>query len=447
MNSEIYFYNLREAKRRYKKSKSKIIKIHFQGEENMRKVLVFTMVCLALFFTGIYMLSNGKVNFRNTSEKFETFEKDESTKDIKDFKSSENSNANNPNSGTSSNAEKEKLEDLYEDIKLAESTKAEEKTELDEQPKEEEIVKMSFAGDVLLASGVESLIEQNGTEFIISDVKEVFKESDISMVNLECAISERGTKAPDKQYTFRAKPKTLEVLKFSKMDVVSLANNHTLDFGVEALLDTFQNLKDYDIKYVGAGTNMDEASRPIFVNEKGIKIAFIASSHVIPVVSWTAGENTPGLAVTYDPKRILEEIASAKEQADIVIVYIHWGQERMETPLEYQKNLARAYIDNGADIVLGSHPHVLQGLEFYKDKVIAYSLGNFIFTDSRKDTMILKVEVNKLGVESVQIVPCRIENLRPIIIRDNNESEQLLKKIESLSFGVEIDIEGFVYAK
>ena len=115
------------------------------------------------------------------------------------------------------------------------------------------------------------------------------------------------------------------------------------------------------------------------------------------MVSWTAGENTPGLAVTYDPKRTLEEIASAKKQADIVVVYVHWGEERKEMPLDYQKNMARAYIDEGADIVVGSHPHVLQGLEFYKGKLIAYSLGNFIFTDSRKDTMVLQAEVNKSG--------------------------------------------------
>lgn len=162
------------------------------------------------------------------------------------------------------------------------------------------------------------------------------------------------------------------------------------------------------------------------------------------MVSWTAGENTPGLAVTYDPKRTLEEIASAKKQADIVVVYVHWGEERKEMPLDYQKNMARAYIDEGADIVVGSHPHVLQGLEFYKGKLIAYSLGNFIFTDSRKDTMVLQAEVNKSGVESVRIIPCRIENLRPVLIKDEEESSKLIEKVESLSFDVEINMDGFV---
>ena len=405
----------------------------------MRKVFtkVFAVIILGLVLSisSIYILSDKRISFAPGEPK---------SSERLDKNNLEDKTSNNETSSdkTPNDDQDKELEDSEKDINSNENIEPEENTETEEDTQLS--VKLSFAGDVLLASGVESLIEQKGTEFIISDVKHIFEESDISMVNLECAISERGTKAPDKQFTFRAKSQTLDVLKSSKIDIVSLANNHTLDFGVEALLDTFQNLKDYGIKYAGAGMNMDEAARPVFIEENGIKIAFIASSRVIPVVSWTAGENTPGLAVTYDPKRTLEEIASAKKQADIVVVYVHWGEERKEMPLDYQKNMARAYIDEGADIVVGSHPHVLQGLEFYKGKLIAYSLGNFIFTDSRKDTMVLQAEVNKSGVESVRIIPCRIENLRPVLIKDEEESSKLIEKVESLSFDVEINMDGFV---
>lgn len=420
----------------------KVKKIN-KREGNMRKVFtkIFAIVLLGLVLSvsSIFILSDRRISFAPGEPKSsEELDKN----NLKDKTS---------NNKTSNDDQDKEFEDSGKDINSNENTEPKENSETGENTETEEdtqlSVKISFAGDVLLASGVESLIEQKGTEFIISDVKHIFEESDISMVNLECAISEIGTKAPDKQFTFRAKPQTLDVLKFSKMDIVSLANNHTLDFGVEALLDTFQNLRDYGIKYAGAGMNMDEAARPVFIEENGIKIAFIASSRVIPVVSWTAGENTPGLAVTYDPKRTLEEIAFAKKQADIVVVYVHWGEERKEMPLDYQKNMARAYIDEGADIVVGAHPHVLQGLEFYKGKLIAYSLGNFIFTDSRKNTMVLQVEVNKSGVEGVRIIPCRIENLRPVLIKDEEERAKLIEKVESLSFDVEIDMDGFVNFK
>ncbi|MFZ5987213.1 MAG: CapA family protein [Bacillota bacterium] len=312
------------------------------------------------------------------------------------------------------------------------------------QEDNEETVILSFAGDVLLVRGVAALIEQKGADFILSGVKPVFDRSDISMVNLECPVSEKGTKAKDKQYTFRAKPKSLEVLTSCGIDMVTLANNHILDFGREALLDTLQNLKERNIKYVGAGVNMDEASKPVFIDKKGLKIAFIASSRIIPDASWTAGKNSPGVATTYNPERILAEIKSAKEQADIVAVYVHWGEELKEQPLNYQKSLARAYVDKGADIVIGSHPHVLQGLEFYKGKIIAYSLGNFVFTNIKRDTMILSIGVNKKGIKDIQVLPCRIENLRPVVLNDKSQSYKLLQKIESLSFNIEIDKKGNV---
>lgn len=243
----------------------------------MRKVFtkVFAVIILGLVLSisSIYILSDKRISFAPGEPK---------SSERLDKNNLEDKTSNNETSSdkTPNDDQDKELEDSEKDINSNENIEPEENTETEEDTQLS--VKLSFAGDVLLASGVESLIEQKGTEFIISDVKHIFEESDISMVNLECAISERGTKAPDKQFTFRAKSQTLDVLKSSKIDIVSLANNHTLDFGVEALLDTFQNLKDYGIEYAGAGMNMDEAARPVFIEEKGIKIAFIASSRVIP---------------------------------------------------------------------------------------------------------------------------------------------------------------------
>ncbi|MCX7747780.1 MAG: CapA family protein [Clostridia bacterium] len=314
----------------------------------------------------------------------------------------------------------------------------------DENRAQKDTVTLSFMGDVLLDGHVATLVNQKGADFILSDVKPVLDESDISMVNLECPVSEKGAKARDKQYTFRAKPESLNVLTSGGIDIITLANNHILDFGREALLDTIQYLGEKGIHSVGAGENTDEASKPFYIEKNGLKVAFIASSRVIPNTTWAASKNSPGVATTYNPERLLKEIESAKSQADIVVVYIHWGEELKEQPAKYQKNLAKAYIDRGADIVLGSHPHVLQGLEYYKGKVIAYSLGNFIFTNYKKDTMILKIESDKEGIQKVQVIPSRIESFRPVLLKDKNQVIQSIRKIESLSFNVKIDETGDV---
>ncbi len=303
---------------------------------------------------------------------------------------------------------------------------------------------LSFAGDVLLDRSVANVISNKGANFILSDVKPILSGADISMINLECPISTRGTKAKDKQYTFRAKPGSVDVLKSAGIDIVTLANNHVLDFGKDAMLDTFTYLDKAGIKYVGAGHDIDKASMAKYYNVNGFNVAILGSSHVIPVVEWAAGKNKPGVATTYNPTRLLSEISSAKKKSDIVVVYVHWGTERNTKPDTYQRNLANKYIDSGADLVIGSHPHVLQGFEYYKGKLIAYSLGNFVFTNVKNDTMILNVEFNKDKAFTASISPCSIDNYRPVLVKDKSKQKQLFDKLQQLSFSTKIDKKGVI---
>ena len=308
-------------------------------------------------------------------------------------------------------------------------------------------VSISVGGDVLFDSFVANTIDKDGINSYTEDMAPVFKASDISMINLETAISIRGEKEKDKQFTFRADPKYLQLLNSCGINIVSLANNHSLDFGITALEDTFTSLSTRNILYAGAGKNIDEASKPVYINKNNIKVAILASSHVIPVVEWNAGNNKSGLATTYDPSRILAEIRKARAQADIVLCYIHWGEEGKTLPVDYQKNLAHAYIDNGADIVIGSHPHVLQGLEYYKNKVIAYSLGNLVFTDMYKKTAIIKFTVNNNKAITTKLVPFEINSFKPVLIKDNDKLQSFYKDLESISFSVRIDSAGNVLTK
>ncbi|MCX7923986.1 MAG: CapA family protein [Clostridia bacterium] len=308
-------------------------------------------------------------------------------------------------------------------------------------------VTFSFGGDVLLADRVGNLIKQHGDGYILSDVKPVLQSADIAMVNFESPISTRGVREKDKQYTFRARPEHTSELTSAGIDIVTLANNHVLDFGIDALLDTFQNLDKHGILYAGAGRDIMRASEPVFITKNDTKVAIIASSHVIPFSTWAAGAKKPGVATTYNPSRIKEEIAKAKSQANVVAVYVHWGIEMKEKPVNYQKNLAKLYIDEGADIVIGSHPHVLQGLEFYKGKIIAYSLGNFVFTNYKKDTMILNIEAEKGKINEVKLIPCQINNCKPYLVKDTQRREAILEKVESISFDVDINAKGIAVPK
>jgi poly-gamma-glutamate synthesis protein (capsule biosynthesis protein) len=147
---------------------------------------------------------------------------------------------------------------------------------------------------------------------------------------------------------------------------------------------------------------------------------------------------------TYDPALILESIREAEAESDFVVIYLHWGVERTNYPVEYQKELARKYIDAGADVVVGCHPHVMQGFEFYKDKPIAYSLGNYWFNASRRETGLLKITVNPDKSFTTQLIPAMSENTCTYMLEDEKDREKYFDFIKEISFGIEIDSEGYI---
>ncbi len=271
--------------------------------------------------------------------------------------------------------------------------------------------------------------------------------ADIFMLNNEFAYSTRGKEIVEKSYTFRAHPKRVNILKEMGVDIVSLANNHALDFGREALDDTFATLEEAGIDYVGAGPNMDRAKAPIYYTIGDKKIAYVAASHVIYAMDWYATNERSGMVGTYDPALIVSSIKEAKENSDFVIIYVHWGKERVHEPVEYQKNLARIYIDAGADAVIGCHPHVMQGIEFYKGKTIAYSLGNYWFNSSTRESGLLKIYLNPDGSTDVQLLPVMNKNMYTYMITEEEERKAYYKFMDSISFNVDFDDEGFIREK
>ena len=310
----------------------------------------------------------------------------------------------------------------------------------------EETLTLLFAGDIYLSSHVLNAYDKAGGVSGILDEKlrNTIDGADIFMANEEFPFSDRGTAASDKEYTFRLLPDRVSVMKAIGPDIVVLANNHAMDYGPEALLDTCRTLNEAGILHVGAGADLEEAKALTVMEVKDKKIGFLAASRVIPDYSWAAGTSSPGMLTTYDPALLLKEIEKAKETCDYLVVYVHWGIEKIENPEEYQRTLGQQYIDAGADIVVGSHPHVLQGIEYYKGKPIIYSLGNFVFGSSIPKTALLEVEITPgTGEQSLRLIPAASAAGYTKTL-DEGKWPEFFNYMEGLSFGVAIDDTGHV---
>ncbi len=243
-----------------------------------------------------------------------------------------------------------------------------------------------FTGDVELSESVQANYDASGVDGVVAaDVKSLMTDADICMINNEFCFSTRGEKAPDKQYTFRVDPGYVSLLTDMGVDIAGLANNHVLDYGHDALTDTFSTLSDAGIEYTGAGNSLEEASQLIIkTDDSGRKYGFLAASHVIPVGSWNVINSQPGEFCFYDETDLINAIEEADSQVDYLFVMVHWGVEHTTELEDYQVNDGHKMIDAGADAVIGMHSHCLQPIEYYNGKPIFYSLGNFIFNQTIK---------------------------------------------------------------
>jgi poly-gamma-glutamate capsule biosynthesis protein CapA/YwtB (metallophosphatase superfamily) len=233
------------------------------------------------------------------------------------------------------------------------------------------------AGDVMLGGRWELQMAQDGYFHPFQRIAPELKKGDITLVNLEAPLTGRGTEFTDKKYRFRVKPSAVAALKKAGITTVTLANNHSMDYGAVGLQDTLQQLDKAGIGHVGAGENLAAARKAMVYDIRGTKVALLGYSLTLPQEFW-AGEKRAGTAPLLE-KLVKEDIAAARKQASIVIVTAHWGEEGTTRLREYQPRLARMMIDSGADAVIGHHPHILQGVEKYKRGIIFYSLGNFAF--------------------------------------------------------------------
>ncbi len=261
-----------------------------------------------------------------------------------------------------------------------------------------------------------------------SEVKPLFAGADLVVVNLECPFTARGAPIP-KNFNFRARPSTVQVLVDAGVRAVTLANNHLMDYGPEGVEDTLSTLDAAGIAHFGAGRTLAEARRPAFVEVNGLKIAFLGylilgEKHPEPAVVW-ATETSAGVAGhpsdwTVVERMVREDVAAARTRADLVIPFFHWGREGSKGPDAYQIALAKAAVESGAAAVLGSHPHVLHGMERVGKAAVFYSLGNFVFGGNwnprDKDSVLVKARFDRSGYLGAELVPLRTDRFpdRPV---------------------------------
>ena len=285
--------------------------------------------------------------------------------------------------------------------------------EKQEGPDDSEI-NLFFVGDIMLGRGVEYMINKQGKgdfKFSFLKIASELQKSDILFANLEGPISDRGVRVGS-IYSFRFKPEAVDGLVYGGFDILSLANNHMLDYQRIALEDTMNILKENNIDYIGAGFNKEEAFSLKIKEIKNTRIGFLAYTNLGPG-NWKAGEKNSGMAwiSENDIGEIAEDIKKSKKEVDILIISLHAGEEYEENPTSFQTSFAMNCIENGADLVVGHHSHVVQKIERYNDGWIAYSLGNFIFDQGfSEETM--KSIILKVAIKDKKIKEISSENIR-----------------------------------
>jgi poly-gamma-glutamate synthesis protein (capsule biosynthesis protein) len=300
------------------------------------------------------------------------------------------------------------------------------------------IISLAAVGDILLDRGVGKKIEKYGTGYPFERVAPALRGADLAFGNLECPIGEKGRKVV-KPFSFQAKPRTAGCLTDGGLDLLSLANNHSLDCGRTGLSETMEILRAKGLHWCGAGNTQAEAEKPTVLSVKGLRIAFVGFCEFLPEGVFLR-DDRPTIAFAGED-RVRAAVAAARRDADLVVASFHWGIEYRSRPSARQIGLARAAVDAGADLVLGHHPHVLEALEVVsraggrRPALIIYSLGNFVFDQRRppsSETVILRCTLGRDGVTAAAVTPIRIEENRPRPTTPA-EGERLLERLAGLS--------------
>lgn len=307
-------------------------------------------------------------------------------------------------------------------------------------------ITFAFAGDVHFEEQVRAFLDD--PENSLRGLREHTAKADLTMVNLETAVGTRG-EPEDKRFTFQTPPTAFEALANAGVDVVSMANNHGVDYGPEGLEDTLEAKKDAPLAVLGIGKNRTEAFEPYETEIRGTKVAVLAADAFRDPTTdnWTATADSPGIAVALDPDRLVQAVRDAKKDAPIVVVYLHWGTEYQNCPTSLQTDIAEQLAEAGATIVVGSHAHIQLGSGMLDDTFVSYGLGNFLWY-SRKTpisarTGVLTVSVRPNGeVADADWAPGRVTPSGMPEFATGDDADELLEAYEKLRDCTDLDAVG-----
>jgi len=305
---------------------------------------------------------------------------------------------------------------------------------------------IGFTGDVMIGRLVNEIIKKTTLRYPWGDCIELLKKNDLSISNLETTLT-RSKKKVFKIFNFRSEPEHVNVLVEGGIDIVSLANNHSLDFADEGLIETLQALDSKNIRHIGAGTTIDAARKAVVMEKNGIRIGILGYTDNEP--DWLATETKPGINYLQvgDIDRVKEDIARVRDKVDILIATLHWGPNMRQHPSPEFIDFAHKLIDNGIDIIHGHSAHIFQGIELYKNKVIMYDTGDFVddymvTPELRNDqSFLFRITVTKQGTKSIELIPTFISNMQ-VNIAPKTMAREILEKMSRLcaKFGTTIEI-------
>ncbi|MEX0990714.1 MAG: CapA family protein [Actinomycetota bacterium] len=265
-------------------------------------------------------------------------------------------------------------------------------------------------GDVNLDPNYISTYRSEGYGYAWSGLDGLFKDDSLTIVNLECSVATGGVPNP-KDFVFQGDPDALPFMRKAGVEVANMGNNHSQDYGKDAMLETRENLIDERIAPVGAGKDAKEANEPAMFTIDGWKVAVLGFGGVYPSLDWFATQNNPGMANGDDIDSMVKAVKRADRKADLVIVMIHWGVELQTKPEPEDVERGHAMVDAGADMIFGGHAHRLQPMEMYRGKPIFWSLGNFVWPNHGGEgsvTGVAEVTVSKGGDEKARLLPATI---------------------------------------
>ena len=409
----------------------------------------FIMIFMGEMSANVIVFSEKKVMEADAAMELPgSVDQSEPIEEISQASPGDNETSVDPNAGSPINNH---LPEQSEDglVEFEEISEEREETSDKQDEGRDNIVNMVFLGDTMMTGNVAKVMDQQGMDYPLQEFKHILEEADLIVINLETAVGTSGM-LEEKAFAFQTDPVYLTLFKPYRNKVVfTLANNH----GMDAPLDeTMEALDDWGFSYVGIGKNQDKAFQPYVDEINGISFAIFGASQVIPRVDWRSTQNRPGMATAYHPEPLISYLTPWLSQVDYVITCLHWGEELADLPTKNQIMLEEALREAGVHLIIGSHPHVLQQIEWTGNKQLtAHSLGNFVFTTSHSplanDTAALEVSLTREKIQRVRLHPAEIQWGLVRYLTEPDDQDRIFQRIRSLSHSVEIDEEGFLIRK